>query len=151
LNFNSFLKTIFFSGILTFFSCLGENSWEDLESDYDHVLNVFGLVSLDSLQPSYVGLYSTTDLDEISRIFVGVDTLGWCDCDDDECGWGCEDKEIDGYWILDSLFEPAALIKNASVIITDDNGNNYDFSYVEYCFCRYNLLRHHSGYLWNNY
>ena len=131
MNFNSFLKTIFFSGILTFFSCLGENSWEDLESDYDHVLNVFGLVSLDSLQPSYVGLYSTTDLDEISRIFVGVDTLGWCDCDDDECGWGCEDKEIDGYWILDSLFEPAALIKNASVIITDDNGNNYDFSYVE--------------------
>ena len=48
------------------------------------MLNVFGLVSLDSLQPSYVGLYSTTDLDEISRIFVGVDTLGWCDCDDDE-------------------------------------------------------------------
>ena len=46
-------------------------------------------------------------------------------------GWGCENKEIDGYWILDSLFEPAALIKNASVIITDDNGNNYDFSYVE--------------------
>ena len=104
MNFNSFLKTIFFSGILTFFSCLGENSWDDLESDYDHVLNVFGLVSLDSLQPSYVGLYSTTDLDEISRIFVGVDTLGWCDCDDDECGWGCEDKEIDGYCILDSLF-----------------------------------------------
>ena len=46
-------------------------------------------------------------------------------------GWGCENKDIDGYWILDSLFEPAALIKNASVIITDDNGNNYDFSYVE--------------------
>ena len=131
MNFNSFLKTIFFSGILTFFSCLGENSWEDLESAYDHVLKVFGLVSLDSLQPSYVGLYSTTDLDEISRIFVGVDTLGWCDCDDDECGWGCDNKEVDGYWILDSLFEPAALIKNASVIITDDNGNNYDFSYVE--------------------
>ena len=74
--------------MLTFFSCLGENPWEDLESDYDHVLNVFGLVSLDSLQPSYVGLYSTTNLDEVSRIFAGVDTLGRCDCDDDECGDG---------------------------------------------------------------
>ena len=50
------------------------------------MINVYGLVSLDSLQPSYIGLYSTTDLDEISQIFVGVDTLGWCDCDDDECG-----------------------------------------------------------------
>ena len=114
--------------MLTFFSCLGENSWEDLESEYDHVLNVFGLVSLDSLQPSYIGLYSTTDLDEISQIFVGVDTLGWCDCDDDECGWNedCDTKEIEGYWILDSLFEPAALIKNASVMITDENGNKID-------------------------
>ena len=119
--------------MLTLFSCLGENSWEDLESEYDHVLNVFGLVSLDTLQPSYVGLYSTTDLDEISQIFVGVDTLGWCDCDDDECGWNedCDAKEIEGYWILDSLFEPAALIKNASVMISDNDGNNYDFSYVD--------------------
>ena len=119
--------------MLTLFSCLGENSWEDLESEYDHVLNVFGLVSLDTLQPSYVGLYSTTDLDEISQIFVGVDTLGWCDCDDDECGWNedCDAKEIEGYWILDSLFEPAALIKNASVMISDNDGNSYDFSYVE--------------------
>ena len=119
--------------MLTFFSCLGENPWEDLESDYDHVLNVFGLVSLDSLQPSYVGLYSTTNLDEVSRIFAGVDTLGWCDCDDDECGLNedCDTKEIDGYWILDSLFEPAALIKNASVTISDDFGNSHDFSFIE--------------------
>ena len=119
--------------MLTLLSCLGENSWEDLESEYSHVLNVFGLVSLDTLQPSYVGLYSTTDLDEISQIFVGVDTLGWCDCDDDECGWNedCDAKEIEGYWILDSLFEPAALIKNASVMISDNDGNNYDFSYVD--------------------
>ena len=97
------------------------------------MLNVFELVSLDTLQASYVGLYSTTDLDEISQIFVGVDTLGWCYCDDDECGWNedCDAKEIEGYWLLDSLFEPAALIKNASVMISDNNGNNYDFSYVD--------------------
>ena len=128
------LRIFLCPAILTIFSCLGENTWEDIESDYDHVLNVFGLISLDSIQPSYVGLYSTTDLDEISQIFVGVDTLGWCDCDDDECGWSedCESEQIDGYWILDSLFEPAALIKDASVLISDDNGNTHEFSYIDY-------------------
>ena len=114
---------------------------------------MFGLVSLDSLQPSYVGLYSTTNLDEVSRIFAGVDTLGWCDCDDDECGWNedCDTKEIDGYWILDSLFEPAALIKNASVTISDDFGNSHDFSFIEnisivdtvYFDTDYNFLRNY--------
>ena len=91
MNFNSFLNTIFFSGILTFFSCLGENSWEDLESDYDHVLNVFGLISLDSLQPSYVGLYSTTDLDDISRIFGA---------------WLRENTDHHLYWTEISSFQP---------------------------------------------
>ena len=119
--------------ILTFFSCLGENSWEDLESDYDHVLNVFGLISLDFDQTSYIGIYRTTDLDEVSQNFVSVDTLGWCNCDDDECSWSeeCEDKEQEGFWIYDSIFEPAALIKDASVTISDDNGNLYDFAFVD--------------------
>ena len=128
MNFNFLLKNLFLSILLTFFSCLGENSWEDLESNYDHVLNVFGLISLDSLQSSYVGLYSTTDLDDISQIFVGVDTLGWCDCRGEDCY--CEDEDS-GYWIIDSLYEPAALIKDALVIVSDENGNNYEFSYID--------------------
>ena len=112
------------------FSCLGvgENSWEDLESDYDHVLNVFGLINLDSLQTSYVGIYRTTDLNETSQNFVGVDTLGWCDCDNEECY--CEDQD-GGYWIIDSLYEPAALIKDATVIVSDEAGNMYEFSFLD--------------------
>ena len=128
MKFNLFLKNLFLSTLLTFFSCLGENSWEDLESNYDHVLNVFGLISLDSLQSSYIGLYSTTDLDDISQIFVGVDTLGWCDCRDEDCY--CEDEDS-GYWIIDSLYEPAALIKDATVIVSDETGNNYEFSFLD--------------------
>ena len=46
-----------------------------MESDYDHVLNVFGLINLDSGHTSFIGLYRTTDLDELSQILVGVDTL----------------------------------------------------------------------------
>ena len=56
-----------------FLGCLDpETSWEDLESNYDHVLNVFGLMNLDSGQTSFIGLYLTTDLDELSQNFVGI-------------------------------------------------------------------------------
>ena len=51
------------------------NEWEDLESDFNHVLNVFGLINLDPGYPSYVGLYRTTDLNETSMNFVSADTL----------------------------------------------------------------------------
>ena len=103
--------------------------WEELESSYDHVLNVFSIINLDSGQPSYVGLYRTTDLDETVLNLVGADTLYWCDCDDDEC-WQCVENQ-DGYWVIDSIYEPAALIKDASVNIMDNQGNNYTFSYVD--------------------
>ena len=127
------MKKLSLTIFLTFLSCLGENSWEDLESNYDHVLNVFGLISLDTSQRSYVGLYSTTDLGDTSQIYLGTDTIGWCNCDEEECSWSeqCDTEEIEGYWIIDSLFEPAALVKNASVTITDDNGNAYKFSFIE--------------------
>ena len=49
--------------------------WEDLESDYDHVLNVFGLINIDEGSPSYNGLNRTTDLDEASQNLSYVDTL----------------------------------------------------------------------------
>ena len=103
--------------------------WEDLESDYDHVLNVFGLINIDEDYPSYIGLYRTTNLDEASQTLSYVDTLYWCDCDNDEC-WECDDVQ-DGYWVVDSIYQPAALIKDAAVIIDDDQGNNYEFSYID--------------------
>ena len=117
-----------FSFSLFIFGCLADNPWEELESDYDHILNVFGLISLDSSQTSYIGIYRTTDLNETSQNFIGVDTLGWCDCENEECY--CEDEES-GYWIIDSLYEPAALIKDASVLLSDEVGNTYEFSFLE--------------------
>tara|TARA_B100000131_G_scaffold322327_1_gene375895 strand:- start:490 stop:1572 length:1083 start_codon:yes stop_codon:yes gene_type:complete len=108
-----------------------EPEWEDLESDYDHVLNVMGIINLDPGYPSYVGIYRTTNLDEPSMSLVRKDTLGWCDCDDERC-WECEENpQLDGYWLIDNVYEPTALIKNASVVITDDLGNDYQFTFVE--------------------
>ena len=72
-------KRIYFLGRLG-----PETSWEDLESNYDHVLNVFGLMNLDSGHTSFIGLYRTTDLDELSQNFVGVDTVGYYEYDDDD-------------------------------------------------------------------
>ena len=103
MNSNQILKKLSLTIFLTFLSCLGENSWEDLESNYDHVLNVFGLISLDTSQRSYVGLYSTTDLGDTSQIYLGTDTIGWCNCDEEDCSWSeqCDTEEIEGYWIID--------------------------------------------------
>ena len=111
--------------------CIGINrEWEELESDYDHVLNVFSIINLDSDFSSFVGLYRTTDLNEVSQRFSRVDTLFYCGCndDDDERCW-CEDDN--GYWAVDSIYEPAAIIKDASVYITDDIGNNFEFNFIE--------------------
>ena len=128
MSFKKSYQIFILSFSLFIFGCLSDSPWEELESDYDHVLNVFGLISLDSSQTSYIGIYRTTNLNETSQNFVGVDTLGWCDCDNEECY--CEDEES-GYWIIDSLYEPSALIKDATVIVSDDAGNNYEFSFLD--------------------
>ena len=96
-----------------------------MESDYDHVLNVFGLINLDSGHTSFIGLYRTTDLDELSQILVGVDTLYYYEYEKDEG----EDGE-EGFWVIDSIYEPAALIKDAVVLVSDNQGNSYEFSFV---------------------
>ena len=75
MNFKQYYQSLYTILALNFLGCLGtETSWEDLESNYDHVLNVFGLMNLDSGQTSFIGLYRTTDLEEISQNFEGVDT-----------------------------------------------------------------------------
>ena len=128
MNFKVLYQVYIFSFSFFIFGCLADNPWEELESDYDHILNVFGLISLDSSQTSYIGIYRTTDLNETSQNFIGVDTLGWCDCENEECY--CEDEDS-GYWIIDSLYEPAALIKDATVIVSDETGNDYEFSFLD--------------------
>ena len=62
--------------------------------------------------------------------FVGADTLYWCDCSEDDCSWNCDENE-QGFWVIDSIYEPAALIKDASVNLTDDVGNIYNLTFVE--------------------
>ena len=95
--------------------------WEDVESDYDHVLNVFSVISLDPKLDSFVGLYRTTDLDELSQIFVGVDTVMYIEGEEGEDGW----------WWIDSIYEPAALIKNAIIHVKDDQDNIFNFTFIE--------------------
>ena len=115
-NFKQYFQTLCTILALNFLGCLGpETSWEDLESNYDHVLNVFWLMNLDSGQTSFIGLYRTTDLDELSQNFVGVDTVGYYEFEDDE-----EKEGEDGYWVIDSIYEPAALIRDATVLVLDD-------------------------------
>ena len=120
--------------LLLMISCIGVNrQWEEVESDYDHVLNVFGILNLDPGYSSFIGLYRTTNLNEVSQKFSRVDTLYYCDCEsdggkeDDNC-W-CEDEN--GYWVVDSIYEPAAIIKDASIHITDDLGQSFEFNFMD--------------------
>ena len=123
MNFKQLYQALSIILALNVLGCITtETEWEDLESDYDHVLNVFGLINLDSNQTSFIGLYRTTDLDELSQIFIGVDTVGYYEYEDEDKG---EDGE-DGYWVIDSIYEPAAMIKDASIFVTDDQGGSYD-------------------------
>ena len=127
LNFKYLYKIIFAGLILILSNCsFPEWEWEDLKSDYDHVLNVMGMINLDPGNPSFIGLYRTTNLDELSQIFVGLDTVGYYEYDEKE-----EGSDEDGFWIIDSIYEPAALIKNAEVIISDDQENTWQFAFVE--------------------
>ena len=127
MNFKYLYKIIFAGLILILSNCsFPEWAWEDLESDYDHVLNVMGMINLDPENPSFIGLYRTTNLDELSQIFVGVDTVGYYEYDEKE-----EGSDEEGFWIIDSIYEPAALIKNAAVIISDDQENTWQFTFVD--------------------
>ena len=128
MNFKQLYQALSIILALNVLGCITtETEWEDLASDYDHVLNVFGLINLDSNQTSFIGLYRTTDLDELSQILVDVDTVGYYEYEGED-----EDKDgEDGYWVIDSIYEPAAMIKDASIFVTDDQGGSYEFSFVE--------------------
>ena len=76
----SFLLVLFLT-----FNCIGiEREWEEIESNYDHVLNVFGILNLDPGFTSFIGLYRTTNLNEVSQRFSRVDTLFYCNCEAEE-------------------------------------------------------------------
>ena len=135
MNFKNIYQVLLILTIVYISSCVGiRREWEEIESNYDHVLNVFGILNLDPGYPSFIGLYRTTDLDEVSQTFARVDTLYYCDCSSEEeenKDENCYCYEGESYWVIDSIFEPAAVIKGASIYISDDQGNNHEFTYVE--------------------
>ena len=100
MTFKKHIQSIFVAFIIFFNGCV-EGEWELLEVDYEPVLNVFGLISLDPEVDSFVRVYRITTLSEESEILVRVDTLVFGD----------------GSVYLDSIYEPAGVIKNAQVSI----------------------------------
>ena len=62
----------------TLFGCLSlapEQEWEDVKSDHDPVLNVFGLLSADSILTSFVRVHRTLDMEEAADSLTR-DTIG---------------------------------------------------------------------------
>jgi hypothetical protein len=81
-------------------------------ADYDPVLNVMGIISLDDNIDSFVGVYRTTELTETSLIFTGiVDTIR---------KYYYEEDTVYTWTWLDSLYEPAGVIDSAVVTIFTD-------------------------------
>ena len=118
MTFKKHIQSIFVAFIIIFNGC-AEGEWELFEVDYEPVLNVFGLISLDPEVESFVRVYRTTNLSEESEIFVGIDTIRFSDP---------KNNNEDTWWI-DSLFEPAAIIKDAQVSIKA-NGTSIPFNFV---------------------
>ena len=141
-----FFKLLLLLSITTF-SCT-TSGWEDIESDYDHVLNVIGIINLDQIRDatseSFVGVYRTTNLDEKSQVFVRADTLGYIGYDDSEKE--SEDGEV-GYWNIDSIYVPAALIDNASVMIKKESGDSIKLSFVEFEYINFDTTLYDTTYL----
>ena len=121
-------------------------SWENIDSNYDHVLNVIGIINMnqtiDGNAESFVGVYRTTNLDEKSQIFVRADTLGYEYYEDENEKEG----EEDGFWIVDSIYVPAALIEDAAVIITDEQGNSTNFSFTEFEYINFDTTFYDTSY-----
>ena len=98
--------------------------------------------TIDSNAESFVGVYRTTNLDEKSQIFVRADTLGYEYYEDENEKEG----EEDGFWIVDSIYVPAALIEDAAVIITDEQGNSTNFSFTEFEYINFDTTFYDTSY-----
>ena len=120
--------------ILLLSSCYKSTEWEEVTSDYDPVLNVIGIISLDGNIENFVEVYPTIDLTSLSMELVGYDSTfvyytgkggedNFEDCAGD-CG-----GSVDGYWDIKEIFKPANIIDSATVRIfteTDTFLFNYD-------------------------
>jgi len=68
------MRLVFISFLsFTLFGCLSlapELEWEDVKSDHDPVLNVFGLLSADSILTSFVRVHRTLDMEAPPRFII---------------------------------------------------------------------------------
>lgn len=122
------------------------STWENIESNYDHKLNVIGIINLDQVNnsdsESFIGVYRTTNLDERSQIFIRADTVGY-EYYEEEYD---ENGQEGGFWIIDSIFIPAALINNASVVITNEQGVSTNFSFIEFEYINFDTTLYDTSY-----
>ena len=98
----------------TLFGCLSlapELEWEDVTSDHDPVLNVFGLLSADSILTSFVRVHRTLDMEEAADSLIRV-TIG-------------DTVFID--------YTSRFIIRDAEVIVSNGE-NEFLFEYTDYSF-----------------
>jgi len=98
----------------TLFGCLSwvpESEWEDVTSDHDPVLNVFGLLSADSILTSFVRVHRTLDMEEAADSLTR-DTIG-------------------GNIFIS--YTSRFIIRDAEVIVSNGE-NEFLFEYIDYSF-----------------
>ena len=98
----------------TLFGCLSlapDLEWEDVTSDHDPVLNVFGLLSADSILTSFVRVHRTLDMEEAADSLTR-DTIG-------------------GNTFIS--YTSRFIIRDAEVIVSNGE-NEFLFEYTDYSF-----------------
>ena len=98
----------------TLFGCLSlapELEWEDVKSDHDPVLSVFGLLSADSILTSFVRVHRTLDMEEAADSLTR-DTIG-------------------GNIFIS--YTSRFIIRDAEVIVSNGE-NEFLFEYTDYSF-----------------
>ena len=98
----------------TLFGCLSlapELEWEDVKSDHDPALNVFGLLSADSILTSFVRVHRTLDMEEAADSLIR-DTIG-------------------GNTFIS--YTSRFIIRDAEVIVSNGE-NEFLFEYTDYSF-----------------
>ena len=106
----SFIIISFLS--FTLFGCLSlepDLEWEDVTSDHDPVLNVFGLISADSILTSFIRVHRTLDMEEAADSLIR-DTIG-------------------GTVFID--YTSRFIVRDAEVIVSDGL-NEYIFEYTDF-------------------
>jgi len=91
--------------LIVFLNNCGNWGWEEVESNHESVLNVFGLISLDSTTQSFAQVYQTINLQDEESKFIRRDTIWYGNSPYD---YYLEDVDVSSF-----------LVRDAKVIISD--------------------------------